>query len=762
MSYFTKRSARIVAGSLAGALALSVTPIMGLTGIASAADALPPLADPIGAGNFCENAPTTEPFTDVSATDPAIDEIICLVATELTKGTSATTYSPNLSITRRQMALFIKRTADLANELDTGTNIAPLPAYDGAPDFLDIAGESTEVKEAIGQLAQADIVQGTSATTYSPRANVSRRQMAAFINRLQDFLTGDPFTTTGDFFNDDAGDSGEANLNAVASVGIFQGDGAGNVDPGGDLTRRQMAFVLLRHLQVNFDAGDIDGAFAPSTNATLASDATDGTQTVTFDPNGTGIRSKTYTFSGLDDTKTYDVAMFPVNYGGGYEDSAVNTDGIWSFRDQDAPFDGLADDPCNTSDGQSEIVSINGVAVNSACEYNVSPEGGALEIRLENFSDEADSAYLVAWAGATNNDLNLDDADLPSEAFGAIGPILWTGGECVTGDDVYGDILLLDQVAKSLVLDSADCTAFYDSADDYFYDYNIPISLAEFGSAVNNGDYIETEDLTTDDNYSRTSPNNWDLDDDNTGTPTAVTASAADSDSSATDTAANDVTVRWTHNPPLANMADDDNGYAGYCITRWSTTFVNQGTDCFYYSGGATSDAVVNNRTAILEDVPAGAWRYTVYAYSASDDSGDYSDPSAAVTTAVASGAPKSIATTSGDTDLSGTINSGDVLTVKFDQTMNNTVTGDSITVRDGDGTVCSITDVTNATVTYTTTTLTNDTLNILLTGAPVCTSAGTIGGLQYNATVTTSNNIIDNDQSLGWNISGSSDVLFE
>ena len=270
MSYFTKRSGRIVAASLAGALALSVTPILGFAGVAGAADALPPLADPIGAGNFCENAPTTEPFTDVTAADPSFDEIVCLVATELTKGTTATTYSPNLSITRRQMALFIKRTADLANELDTGTNIAPLPAYDGVPDFLDIAGESTEAKEAIGQLAQADIVQGTTATTYSPGQNVSRRQMAAFINRLQDFLTGDPFTTTGDFFNDDAGDTGEANLNAVASVGIFQGDGAGNVNPGDPLTRRQMANVLLRYAEVEFDAGDISGAFQPATNQDFA------------------------------------------------------------------------------------------------------------------------------------------------------------------------------------------------------------------------------------------------------------------------------------------------------------------------------------------------------------------------------------------------------------------------------------------------------------------------------------------------------------
>ena len=66
MSNTARRSKRLVAGMLAGALALSVTPILGLTGVASAADALPPVAEPIGTGNVCEGAPTTEPFTDVS------------------------------------------------------------------------------------------------------------------------------------------------------------------------------------------------------------------------------------------------------------------------------------------------------------------------------------------------------------------------------------------------------------------------------------------------------------------------------------------------------------------------------------------------------------------------------------------------------------------------------------------------------------------------------------------------------------------------
>ena len=352
MSYFTKRSKRIVAGTLAGALALSVSPILGLTGIASAADALPPIAEPIGDGNFCEDAPTTEPFTDVSASDPSLDEIICLVATNLTKGTTPTTYSPNASITRRQMALFIKRLADLANTLDTGTQIAALPADDGttAP-FTDIEGESAETKAAISQLNTAGIVQGTTATSYSPGANVSRRQMAAFINRLEKFLTGAEFTTTKDFFNDDNGDTGEANLNAVASVGIFQGDGAGNVFPGANLTRRQMANVLLRHAQVMMDQGDIKRAF-PEDDAGCGVITSEGGGTYTFTDNATKA-SVTVTHDATNDTFTVDGAAASR----GAFDAATTVGDQVCFTDDTTAGDPDADKHALTNVAQSAIVS---------------------------------------------------------------------------------------------------------------------------------------------------------------------------------------------------------------------------------------------------------------------------------------------------------------------------------------------------------------------------------------------------------------------
>src|SRR3546814_14002761 len=87
----------MLAGVLAGSMALSVSPLPGFTGVASAADDLPPLADPIGTGNYCEDMPEEKPFTDVADDDTGIDEITFLVPTGPTPGLTDSTHYPALT-----------------------------------------------------------------------------------------------------------------------------------------------------------------------------------------------------------------------------------------------------------------------------------------------------------------------------------------------------------------------------------------------------------------------------------------------------------------------------------------------------------------------------------------------------------------------------------------------------------------------------------------------------------------------------------------
>ena len=115
-------------------------------------------------------------FSDVlaSVTSTAVS---CIKYYEITKGTTATTYSPNESVTRWQMALFLTRMA-----VPAGVTLG-----DGADQgFTDVAGKSAEIQTAINQLKQLGITVGTNAagTLYDPDSNVSREEMALFISRL--------------------------------------------------------------------------------------------------------------------------------------------------------------------------------------------------------------------------------------------------------------------------------------------------------------------------------------------------------------------------------------------------------------------------------------------------------------------------------------------------------------------------------------------------------------------------------------------------
>ena len=122
-------------------------------------------------------------FEDVSAGHANAGDIDCIAYYGVTKGTSATTYSPAMSVTREHMALFLTRLAGLV-----GIDLAADPDDAG---FNDIGDLSAESQTAINQLADLDITQGTGGGKYSPGDSVKRGHMALFVARLMDHM--DPF-----------------------------------------------------------------------------------------------------------------------------------------------------------------------------------------------------------------------------------------------------------------------------------------------------------------------------------------------------------------------------------------------------------------------------------------------------------------------------------------------------------------------------------------------------------------------------------------
>lgn len=110
-------------------------------------------------------------FTDTTSTD-----VDCIKMFGITQGKTATTYDPTGSISRQDMARFIHRMFVPAGVAAAGTTAVPA--------FTDIAHVDTGGTAAITALASHGITLGTSATAFSPDQNVTRAQMASFLDRF--------------------------------------------------------------------------------------------------------------------------------------------------------------------------------------------------------------------------------------------------------------------------------------------------------------------------------------------------------------------------------------------------------------------------------------------------------------------------------------------------------------------------------------------------------------------------------------------------
>ncbi len=166
------------------------------------------------------------PFRDDegSVHEPAIIDI---AERGVTYGCADTLYCPNDPVTRGQMAAFLARALGLP------------PAH--STPFADVDGHTFE--ESINALAATGITSGCADGLYCPDENVTRGQMASFLQRAFGLPSG-----SFDFFADDRGSVHEPAINAVAAAGITMGCSAGRYCPGETVTRAQMASFISRAL----------------------------------------------------------------------------------------------------------------------------------------------------------------------------------------------------------------------------------------------------------------------------------------------------------------------------------------------------------------------------------------------------------------------------------------------------------------------------------------------------------------------------------
>ena len=113
----------------------------------------------------------TMPFTDVPAGSYYYDAVLWAVENDITKGTSDTTFSPNMTCTRAQIVAFLWRSEK-----------SPAAGTDNP--FADVKS-AAYYADAVLWAAKKDITKGTTNTTFSPDADCTRAQIVTFLWRCK-------------------------------------------------------------------------------------------------------------------------------------------------------------------------------------------------------------------------------------------------------------------------------------------------------------------------------------------------------------------------------------------------------------------------------------------------------------------------------------------------------------------------------------------------------------------------------------------------
>ena len=175
--------------------------------------------------------PPSTGFVDVPASAYYADAVKWAVEKGITTGTSATTFSPEASCTRAQMVTFLWRAAGSPAPKATTTAFTDLD-------------KSAYYYDAVLWAVEQGITTGTSATTFSPNATVTRGQTVTFLYRF----AGQPAVSGSSFTDVNSSDYYAAAVQWAKEQGITSGTTATTFSPTSDCTRGQIVTFLYRQL----------------------------------------------------------------------------------------------------------------------------------------------------------------------------------------------------------------------------------------------------------------------------------------------------------------------------------------------------------------------------------------------------------------------------------------------------------------------------------------------------------------------------------
>ncbi|MEL7565660.1 MAG: S-layer homology domain-containing protein, partial [Dehalobacterium sp.] len=177
-------------------------------------------------------------FVDVRSGDWFYQPAHFVFSKDLFTGTTETTFSPSAPMTRGMLVTVLWR---LANKPDVSKDSV----------FADVSPGAYYEKAAVWA-ADHGIASGYSAAQFAPNNNATREQMTAILYNYAVYMGYDVSATAGlDNFIDAGNTSSWATgaMQWAVAVGLIDGKGNGMLDPTGNVTRAEVAAILMRFVE---------------------------------------------------------------------------------------------------------------------------------------------------------------------------------------------------------------------------------------------------------------------------------------------------------------------------------------------------------------------------------------------------------------------------------------------------------------------------------------------------------------------------------
>ncbi len=667
-----RRRPRLLAAMLGASLALQVLPV------AVAGTAAPAWASPQARSidRACPEGRTPRSnLSDVRGT--AFErEVDCIAAYGLDTGISSEgRYRPTQQVTRAEMATF------LANVLRAAGRSRP---SDTPNAFRD--DEHSPHRANIDWLAWEGIVRGRPDRTFGPEEPVSRAQLATFVNRVFEELTGRALRSEVDWFADDHGSLHEASINGLAGAGIVTGTAPDTYTPHGHSSRGHMAGFLARTLAELVERGHVTVPFGPR-EVTVS--PTDGKALPTSNTSSSTTRDRgrrEFTVTVPVDVDRVTIALFPSGQvSRGSDGRPLFTSNGVLGRSAGAGIELLDGRFLDQADGDRDVTQVDDVHVG---------DDGKVTFTID--ADEILSVVPVVWVDRVNPsenrlDLPTDSANRPRAALEPVavgGTTSWGPVEPARGQNLdTGTVRAVDPAGGFYLLDTGgdaapDFKLRFTTQDDFTYTASRePVSNSP--GPITHGQFVQWLSVGDRVNPSSYEPGNMrhTIVGDVPVAPTNVVAQAQ---------SGGQVRITWTK--PSNPVADDAD--SSFRLERAPTT----GSSAGQFKEVASRSA---DRSPEFVDTPpsSGPWSYRVVARSVTGSS-----PATTAAT-VTSSSPAAPATTAsrvvdngagGSGGANGVLDRGDRLEFTFDRAV-DVAGGWSITVQDRDGTR-AVLDNTNAT----------------------------------------------------------------